>query len=142
MRIIRYTIGLMLELKQPVRVLAHLLIFAISLAQISVVSASIVNLERTRAELHCLNADGMSNMGSVTATDAQCLHMQQPAEKTSCCQSGDCADNACVPGAHVSTAVFLSQTRLPNRIFNKTAMEAYDQLQVGVSSTSLYRPPR
>ncbi|VAW94821.1 hypothetical protein MNBD_GAMMA21-2546 [hydrothermal vent metagenome] len=134
----------MLKQKQPVRVLAHLLIFAISLAQISVVSASIINPEeRARVESHCLNTDGVSYTGSVTSNSAQCLHMQQLAEKNSCCQSGDCADNACVAGAHcASTAVFLSQTRLPNRIYNKSAMEAYDQLQVGVSSASLYRPPR
>ncbi len=134
---------------RTIRVLAHLLVFAISFAQISVAAAMSVDLNPDTkgfgSSMHTQHNDHTS-MADMTKSD--CPHMEKQAEKSDCCQSSECAekacaDNACVTSANsVSSAVFNSQTRIANRDYRKSKIEIHNQLQSGISPTSLYRPPR
>ena len=127
---------------QPVRILAHLLVLVIAFAQISTAAAVVVdsvNKSSSRHEQHTQHS---------SSDKSDCLHMASLTEKAECCSSNECAeqacaDKSCVTGASSSsTAVFMSQARIANRFYSKSCIEIHNQLQAGISSTSLFRPPR
>ncbi len=132
----------MSERNQPIRVMAHLLVLAISFVQISTAVAVVVDLPDQNVVTHKQHNISFSKENPV------CPHMNIVVENTDCCSASECAektcaDKSCVRGAHsTSSAVFSSRTRIANRLFSKSRIELHNYLQVGISPESLYRPPR
>ncbi len=128
---------------QPIRVLAHLLVLAIAFAQISTAAAVVVDsVSKSSSSRH------EQHIQLLPSEKSDCLHMASMTEKSDCCSTQECAEQACadktcVTGASsTSTAVFISQLRIAHRLYSKSCIEIQNQLQAGISSTSLFRPPR
>jgi len=125
------------------KVLAHLLVVAITFSQISTVAALIGDTDAAAMSSHELYSESLSSLDMTN-----CLHAKARLKRSICCSSRDCADKTCadatcVTGAHsVASAVFISQVRIASRVCSKSKIKILNNLQAGISPTSLYKPPR